>query len=489
MDKLTPEAVAQAPAVTAADVVDADALLHELAGLSPLEYDRRREAAAKLLGVRVTTLDAEVATRRPSQERERETSTPVLFTDPEPWPEPVNGSILLDTLTTLFACHASLPEGGADALALWTLHTHAHDAAQVSPILCLSSPQKRCGKTTVLSLLRAVVRRPLPASNITAAALFRATELWRPTLLIDEADTFLRDSDELRGVLNSGHTRATAYIIRTVGDTHEPRAFCTWAPKAIALIGGVPATLADRAIVLPMRRKLPGETITRLRLEQLSGFQNLHRQCLRWATDHLACLAETAPVVPTNLHDREADNWRPLCAIAEVAGDAWPTRVMQAISALVAWGTDDETATILLLQDVAQIFTQRQTDRITSKDLVEALRTLEERPWPEWKHGKPISPRQVAALLAPFGVVPKNLRTPTGVARGYLLADCLDAFARYLPSTSATPLQLSNDADSPYLPATTNGASGAEQKLRLPIPDKTGSVVADQQGELWRITL
>ena len=67
-------------------------------------------------------------------------------------------------------------------------------------------------------------------------------------MLIDEADSFLRNSDELRGVLNSGHTRDSAFVIRTVGEDHEPRRFSTWGAKAIALIGKLPDTLADRSI-------------------------------------------------------------------------------------------------------------------------------------------------------------------------------------------------------------------------------------------------
>ena len=89
---------------------------------------------------------------------------------------------------------------------------------------------------------------------MTAAALFRAVEQFRPTLLVDEADTFLRDRDDLRGVLNSGHLRASAVVVRTVGDEHEARLFSTWAPKAVALIGTLPDTLADRSIILSMRR-------------------------------------------------------------------------------------------------------------------------------------------------------------------------------------------------------------------------------------------
>ena len=35
-----------------------------------------------------------------------------------------------------------------------------------------------------------------------------------PTLLIDEVDTFLSSNDQLRGILNSGYTRKTAFVLR-----------------------------------------------------------------------------------------------------------------------------------------------------------------------------------------------------------------------------------------------------------------------------------
>ena len=91
---------------------------------------------------------------------------------------------------------------------LWVLHARAHNASQISPILALVSPEKRCGKTTALGLVQRLVPRPMPASNITSVALFRATEKWMPTDLVGEVDTFLRDSDELRGILNSGRPGA-----------------------------------------------------------------------------------------------------------------------------------------------------------------------------------------------------------------------------------------------------------------------------------------
>jgi len=86
-------------------------------------------------------------------------------------------------------------------------------------------------------------------SNISSAALYRVIEKG-PTLLVDEADFFLPDNEELRGVLNSGHTRATAFVLRVNRETGEVERFSTWAPKALALIGKLPATLSDRSVIV-----------------------------------------------------------------------------------------------------------------------------------------------------------------------------------------------------------------------------------------------
>ena len=447
MAELTPVAIDQKSDETLASVGGEEALLQELATLSPIAYDRRRESAAKLLEVRVGTLDAEVAARRPRQDEPDGAGTPVLFTDPEPWPETVDGATLLEDLAVLYTRYVVLPEGAADMLALWTMHTYTHAAAQTTPRVGIESPQKRCGKTTLLAVMGAVVARPLPASNITPAALFRGIELWQPTMLIDEADTFLPDNDELRGVLNAGHTRSQAYVIRTVGDNHEPRAFCVWAPVVIAIIGKLPSTLADRAIVVKMRRKLSSEHVERLRLDRLGDAEELRRRCLRWAQDMLSDIQATDPTTPDGLHDRAADNWRALCSIAEVAGGEWPQRAAKAIKALTPLDLDDEAAGVLLLEDFHQLFTTEQIDRLASADVVSALHKIEERPWSEWgRQAKPITARQVARLLGPFGIKSKNIRLGTETPKGYEYDDFVDAWTRYLPLLSATPPQTSNGA-------------------------------------------
>src|SRR5262249_50596788 len=102
---------------------------------------------------------------------------------------------------------------------------------------------------------------------------------------------------------------------------------------------------------------------------------------------------------------------------------------------------DDESPGTVLLSDIRSLFTDRNTDKLTSAEIVTALTDMEHRPWPEWKGGRPITARGLAKLLKPFGVESKNIRTLAGVPKGYTLEQFDDAFARYLPSQSATPLQ------------------------------------------------
>jgi putative DNA primase/helicase len=98
----------------------------------------------------------------------------------EPWPEPVHGATLLSDLRQVFERFVILPKWSAEALALWTLHTYAFQQRDVSTYLGLESPEKRCGKTTLLTVLSELVNRPVVAANISSPALFRVIEEMRP---------------------------------------------------------------------------------------------------------------------------------------------------------------------------------------------------------------------------------------------------------------------------------------------------------------------
>jgi len=306
-----------------------------------------------------------------------------LRTD-EAWDEPVDGTKMLDELVAVVQRHVVLPLGAAEALALWVVHTYVFDCADTTPRLGITSPEKGCGKSTVLDLLAALVHRPLPMSNVTTAAVFRAIELSRPTLLVDEADSFLvgRDADdELRGVLNSGHIR-TGSVIRCVGDDAEPRQFATFSPCAIALIGDLPSTLEDRSISIRMRRRAPGETVARMRRSRLSSeFESLRQRIVRWGRDNRDRLQDADPDLSTlsALSDRAQDNWRLPIAIADVAGGDWPTDA-RAVALQIASRVVEETSPgVMLLTDIRDIFERDETNRIPSERLVARLIGLEDR--------------------------------------------------------------------------------------------------------------
>ena len=371
---------------------------------------------------------------------ERRQGRGLALRDPEPWPDCVSGRELLDTLVHTFERFLSLPEGASEALALWTVHTHAHEAASVSPVLALTSPEKRCGKTTALTVLSSLVPRALTSANLTTAVLFRAIEEFMPTLLIDEADTFMREREELRGVLNSGHFRPVATVIRLVGEDHEPRQFSTWCPKVIAMIGDLPGTLADRSVSIRMARRGPTEVTERVRLDRLESLVPACRQAARWASDHLDGLRSADPDIPQQLNDRAADNWRPLLAIADAVGGSWSALARKA--ALVLSGhsdTGDDSPATMALSDIRRVFMVLDAERLPSGVLVDALTQIEERPWGEWRGGRPISARGLAKLLARFGIRPRVIRIGDRTPRGYQVEQFADAFRRYLPSEVQRP--------------------------------------------------
>jgi hypothetical protein len=411
-----------------------------------IERAQAMKTLARELDVSVDDVRNELGERSNAAAAAPQGST-LLLADPEPWPDVVEGSELLDDLCAIFIRFLALPEYAAVALALWTVHAHAHDATDISPLLGLTSPVMRCGKTTLLEILGALVPRPLPAANLTAAATFRAVEKFRPTLLVDEADTFLRNSDELRGILNSGHRRRSAIVVRTVGDDYEPRTFSTWCPKVVAMIGSLPTTLADRSIEVRMYRKTAAEPVERMRLDRLAELEPLRRRAWTWAQRNLDFLRAADPDVSDTLNDRAADNWRPLVAIADRAGGAWPERARAAAKALsgVA-GEEDTTAGLVLLWALARLFDRRGVEVLATTEVVHELVVDEEAP--TGPGGRDLTARDVARLLRPFDIRSRQVRIGSVTLKGYRYGDLADALSRYpAPSRNETFETMTVDQD------------------------------------------
>jgi putative DNA primase/helicase len=405
-------------------------VLDGLGDMSPVEYGQRREELADKLAVPRTYLDDEYKERRKTAKSGGGGGD--FFCAIDPWPDEVDGCKLLLELEAALKSHLVLPYGAAEAIALWVLFTHAFDSFEIAPILAATSPTSECGKTTLLTILGALVARPLPGSNMTSAVVYRAVDKWSPTLLVDEADTFLRGNDELRGILNCGHNRRGAYVLRTVGDNHEPKQFSTWAPKAVAMIGRLPPTLFGRSIRIELQRKKADETVEPLRQDRLAHLEPLQRKAARWAADNADALKAADPEVPTTLYSRAADNWRPLLAIADLAGGEWSGRARRVAEVLAA-SESDETMGILLLSDLRDIFDSRKAEALHSDDILVELWEMEERPWNEWgRNRKPLTKNQLATLLKPFHVTPKQAKLGGTNKRGYFRDALAPLFERYL---------------------------------------------------------
>jgi hypothetical protein len=263
-----------------------DAEIAKLAQLSPLHYDRERSAAAQRLRCRTETLDTLVKKARGETESTAGQGRPISLHEPKPWHEWVDGSVLLSGLVDTVRQYVIVSEDQAVAVSLWCVHSHAHDASDVSPKLMLKSPQKRSGKTRLAEVIQRLVPRPLLVSGIKPAALLRIIEMKAPTLLIDEIDTAMKNremAEALRGIMNSGFNRGAAKFVMNVptpGGGFEPREFSTWAPQLLAGIGDLPDTIRDRSIEIEMVRKLPREEVKRLRQRDGADLRELSSKSL-----------------------------------------------------------------------------------------------------------------------------------------------------------------------------------------------------------------
>ena len=431
-----------------------DQAVDRLAKLAPLEYDQHREDEAQKLGVRISTLDSEVSKKRPTTDNTDKKQT-IGPQEAEPWHEEVDGLELFNDLVAAFNQYLALQKYQAEALALWSVFSYSIDAGNIAPKLLVYSPEKRCGKTTLLDVLMGLVWKPLPASNITPAAIFRTIETIGGTIIIDEADTFINESPEINGIINSGHRKSGAYVIRLVGDSHEPKHFSTWAPNIIAMIGKPKDTIIDRSILIQMKRKKSGDTVQRFIPHKAEKeLKILASKITRWRDDNFMALCNADPETPAGMNDRAADNWRPLLAIADLIGGACPETARLAAKALAESEQDEDNASIgvTLLADIKDIFEARKASRISTEDLLCDLHAMEERAWPEWNRGKAITSRQIARHLKPFGVTPRTLRMGYKTQKGYELEQFKDAFERYLTNLSVTALQPSETKEYSDIP-------------------------------------
>ena len=444
-DKLPDDVTAMVDAVRAGDTIAAfdDGVLARMRDLYLADFQAWSWVREALVESRVQPIGEWDRRVKPAGgEGDGKQGREMEWPDPDPCPDPVDGAPMLSDIAAFIRRHVWIDEPEADALALWAVMTWIHDRLEISTFANLTSATKRCGKSLLLELLAELVYRPQPLSGqVTGAVLFRMVEVHAPTLMLDEADTYIRDDEAVRGIVNGSQRRALAYIPRCVEPDYQPRLFGTWCPKLIAGIGGIPDTIRDRSLVVRLERKPASERVSPWRERDREAVNAMRGQIARWTGDNAGRIvaARSAVAFPDVLHDRARDAWESLLAIANAAGGEWAGRdgrAWRACEHFAAAGEGDEGgAREMLLADLCAIFdADGWPEAIASATIVERLRDMEGRPWSEWKRGKPITVRQLASLLRPFDVHPRNHRAPGGQSKAYFLAALRPVFDAYLPN-------------------------------------------------------
>jgi len=343
------------------------------------------------------------------------------------------------------------------ALTLWIAFCYSIPQFDHAPRLCFWSPEKRCGKSLALEVVSHLLPNPLMTSSISSASLFRILDRDNSkVILIDESDAvFGRNGDKekaeaLRQLLNASFKRGQS-VIRCEPPKYDPREFKIFAPIALAGIGtsAIPETVADRALMIEMRRMLPNEQILEFESDEVEKyFFPIKEKLQNFATENESRYRELRPELPReSLNPRARDLWKPLYKVAECAGDEWIRKALLASVALSSGESDPEEASLSLrlLSDIREIFTE---DQITTKDLIERLRGLEESPWAYLER---FNPSVLAHLLKNYGIKPKPFSG--GRVRGYYQKSFEDPWNRYLdpvqtvtPVTPVTPEELDLEA-------------------------------------------
>jgi hypothetical protein len=456
------------------DAVDA-AILDLASRLDSVAIGRARKSIAGLLGLPLGSLDdklGELVKKRVSTPEgpngDGLPGKPLTFDEIEPWPDPVNGAELLTALSGAIGAYVIMDAHQRDATALWAVFAHAHDLRDFAPLLIAKSAIKRSGKSRLAEIMERLAPRPLYIAGLTVTFIERAIEGHHPTLIIDEADRLRKGDQALAERVDAQFNRSFRRQIANVGKNvplpgggYEPRLFSTWAPTFIAGIGQQADTAEDRAVIIALKRKLPTETVKRLRVKDGADLCVLARKIARFVADNEVRLRTHEPAALDVNNDRAKDVWEPLLAIAETAGGEWPDRARKAAKELSGETEEEEDEfKVRLLGDIRGLFLQafptghvarkdgaegRPDDgpRLSSAEIVRKLLTLEDRSYDAMGRAqRPLTQYGLGRALREFKIRSGTIRplnNKTTTAKGYYLRQFEDGFARYLSTSEKAP--------------------------------------------------
>lgn len=351
---------------------------------------------------------------------------------------PFNPAVEIPDAIALVKRYLVISDHAALTVVLWSIMSWCPSNFTRCPLLLINAPERECGKTQLLKVIEKLVYNPLETANITMASLFRLISEYSPTLLIDEADTFIRDKTEMVGLINAGFEKG-GRVFRVETDKkgeHTTQGYEVYGPKVlagIALERHLPDPTISRGIQIPMKRKTREDKVERLRGADPSEFAKLRRGFLRFVIDHRNQLSSINLDLPEKLSDRQQDCWEALLIIAHLLGREWYEKAIEAALTICTETDPPKSSSNQLLEDIRVVLAERQGAYIPSTDLLQELNENEDMDWKRYNHGQPLTPRQLAKLLGPYGIKPKTVRMDrNNTPKGYEVAQMHAVFDRYL---------------------------------------------------------
>jgi hypothetical protein len=350
-------------------------------------------------------------------------------------------SSLVDDVQGFIARYVVMDDDQRLVVALWVLHTYVFEVFTQTPYLAVNSPEKQCGKTTLVGVLENSCNRPWNTVNPSEAVLYRKIHAQKPTLLLDEVQAIFKKGspyEHLQTLLNVGN-RAGTKVPRVLNPkSNELIEYNVFCPKVLAGTGVLPDMVADRSIPIRLERRTRAQTIDRFRPRYVGPIGvALRDQIEAWVKE--ADLNDEPPL-PEELSDRQQDCAEPLLSIADSFGRGDEARL-----ALVSLFTgervdDEESLGVTLLKDLRRVFDAHSGSvSAYSESLVKELKELDESPWAKYDYGKGLDATSLAALLRPYSLHSKNIRGQDGKQRkGYRRHELEYVWERYLGDSAVT---------------------------------------------------
>lgn len=343
----------------------------------------------------------------------------------------LDGCAVLDAVDDFLARFIAYPnEHARQAHTLWLARTWRMDKWDSTPRLAFMSPEKGSGKTRALEVSEHLVPRGVRVSQATTGyVLAKISEDPPPTLFYDEIDTVYgqraRGNEDLRAVLNAGHRRgATAGRGIWGNDGLAGQDYSAYCAVALAGLGRLPETIADRAVIIRMKKRKRTERVEPWRPRVNAKEAKAIGDALgAWMRDASLLWPHNMPV-----EDRAADVWEALVMVGNAAGGHWPATARAAAVVLTS-EKPQASRGIELLRDLRIVF--GASDKMRSEDIIGALMELPESPWRRFHaDSSPLDFRDLAGLLKDYDIRPRDVWIDGGSSKGYTADDLRDAWER-----------------------------------------------------------